>query len=201
MITIIATALVCAVYALFWRKSYLQQGPLKKVFKGKTTLLGRLSFSFKGREFSLLQVSAGGGTYGTRGSYPVLSVEIPSFWPITITTLQAKKYLFIGDFPKGHHSISLDDKTYVLISASEKTLLRAEEFIKKRSPHLLFQSDWAHLKVKNEIHIEGPTLLKRKTVLSYVGLPGDIYERPEELKVYLEKLSQLIEDLFLENAN
>jgi hypothetical protein len=189
---LILTGLMAGLYKTGKRRSQ----KLLNYFQGTFSPLGKIQFHHKGRVFFLSRLSSGRGSDGSGGgSYPVLMTRVKILHRFVAGNAAAIKY-YRGSFRnmKVHqlnHSPALfvastDEK----LAACALTVLPQFESISK-----LFEKNFSHLKVDQVMYVEKFFIFKKRTVLSYIGLPEEIYQDPKLLEPFLETILELSRNL------
>lgn len=162
--------------------------------------MGDALFTYRGYEFRLARIARGGGQTGVGGSYPVLSTYLDSnsgsmtksFSKVLVGHAESGRYTRGRFLILPPHSLEdIAGKKYLFGSDDDRTL----DLFKRRKmePVLgavvasLFREKYHHLSIGPEVHVSGLGL-RKKRVLSYIGLPEQIYDYPEALLPYLDSL-------------
>jgi hypothetical protein len=164
---------------------------LLKHLNAKRTFLGDIVFNFAGDAFRLARIATGGGISSVGGSYPVLEAYTRPCPRLIIGNESSGKFTK-GKFlilPK-HKIIQVRDMNVLVGSDDSDLMIKVEKFLSD-NPFIvpvLFNKPFSHLTVASRIDVGGWSLLQRKTVLNYTGLPESIYENPQEFEIFLKSV-------------
>lgn len=197
---VLAVSLLVAWFFVFYFRNKKRAKMLLAYFRGRCSVpIGDVLFSYRSFEFRLARIASGGGQTGVGGSYPVLSMCLGAN---VDSTLGAVKIIFghseCGRYTRGgflilppHSMEDLAGKKYLFGSSDEDVRTRFKNVAADGAVdgivNILFNKDFHHLTVGPEIYVSGIGF-KRQNLVSYIGLPEDIYDKPELLESYLNSL-------------
>ncbi|GEM_PF-3227576 len=196
-----AVAILTTWFFVSYSRSKKRVTKLVEYFQGHCSKpIGDAIFNYRGYEFRIVRIARGGGQTGVGGSYPVLTTYLSANSESTVNA--ASKVLVghaeSGQYTRGrflilppHFTEDIAGKKYLFGSSDERAL----ELFKrqKMEPSLepvvscLFKEKFNHLSIGPELHVSGMGI-RKKRVLSYVGLPEEIYTNPEMIVPYLNSL-------------
>lgn len=164
-------------------------------YNGKITYpLSLLIIPYENHYFQISRIGQGGGLNNTpSGSYPLIWAYVKKAPKILLGHENSKKYSYKSFFflPKMQKILKCQEQN--LLFATESSQIFSKN-LNIENVLLLFQKDFQHLTICSEIHIQN-FLPKKKYLLKYTGLPEEIYQSPELLKSYLEKITSLLAQL------
>ncbi|MDO9180927.1 MAG: hypothetical protein Q7U04_00900 [Bacteriovorax sp.] len=192
----LALAPLVVAYPIVWRKRTKR---ITDYFNGQFSFFSsELRFDFSSHQFHLSRIARGGGAVGMGGSFPVLWVYAQKNSKFFIGHVDSCKYCYVGDLPKKHQLITINNSQILLGNDSEELnakmlqrLLETSDEIKE-CIHNLFPNKFCHIKLRRELHIGGKFFISKKYVLRYYGINEVIYQEPKVLELQLQNIDTLL---------
>lgn len=129
------------------------------------------------------------------GSYPVLMTKTGTPHRFVAGNSKAKKY-YLGSFWKMKvHQLNLSPELFVASSDVNLTACAVAIIPQIEGISKLFEKNFSHLKINQIRYVENFLLFKKRTVMTYIGLPEEIYQDPKILEAYLETILELSRNL------
>ncbi len=185
----------------FWGPLYRQKrnSKLIKYFDGINHFFsGNIDFTYQSNNFSIVNLSSGGGSQGT-SSFTVLSAVMESAQKFMIGHPESKNYCFFGDLPPVYKIVKINEVDSLLLGADnleefEKVLAQLMEFNIEELQNLnnLFSKKFNHIVIKNVIHVGGKYLFHKKCIFHYVCLPPEIIVDPNVLVSKLDLIINIL---------
>lgn len=167
-------------------------------FKASYSFLGTMKFRYSGTTFFLSRLSSGRGINGSGGgSYPVLMTRVGTPHRFVAGNTKAQKY-YMGSF-RGMKIHSLNNSPELFVASSDENLSACAMAIIPQIENVskFFEKNFSHLKIDRIRYIEKFFVIKKRTVLTYIGLSEEVYQDPKKLEVYLETILELSRNLGL----
>ncbi|MFZ3229618.1 MAG: hypothetical protein WA160_05405 [Pseudobdellovibrio sp.] len=165
-----------------------------------------ITFRFNDVVFYINRIARGGSGASSASTYPVLMTYLKSSPAFVLGNINSKKYCSLSFVLCTSKTISVDNYKFYFTS-KENLFFNKVQTVLRENPKLcssvfeLFKKDFSHISVNSEIHVGGPLLLRKKTVLRYICLSEDIYLNPNILQPQLNTILQLMFKLNLEQKN
>lgn len=176
------------------RKAAKRASKIVQYYRGKISWpLGTISLNFSEMRFRISRVGRGGG-YSGGGSYPVMYSYVKSFPKFIIGSESCHKYA-LGPFliMPSSKTIEISGRKCLVacsdISVIEKIEKLKDEPVVARLAAAFFIKDFHHLTISRQFHWRG-LFFKRENVLRYTSLPEIVYENPDQLRPFLENLTE-----------
>lgn len=187
-----------ALLALLYKSGKRKSSKLLGHFKASYSFLGTMTFRYSETTFFLSRLSSGRGINGSGGgSYPVLMTRVGTPHRFVAGNAKAQKY-YMGSF-RGMKIHSLNNSPELFVASSDENLsARAMAIIPQiENINKLFEKNFGHLKIDHVRYIEKFFMIKKRTVLTYVGLSEEVYQDPKKLEEYLDTILELSRNLGL----
>lgn len=154
-----------------------------------------VSFTFGAHRYGIRRTANGGIENNPIRTQNWLLSEVSAADEFFIGNELVEKYYFRFNLGSGtvQEHITVGGLKYKIGSNSEAISQRIKKLL-ENDPELqadlglLYQKDWAHLRVKKERHLGKGVI----GVMEYIGFPPTFVGKPEELKPYLEAVERVL---------
>lgn len=182
-------AVFVVVYACLVQRSKRRFSKLAELYEGTISSLGdSVSFSREGVRWGIKQLASGGGMAGT-GSYSVLEAPIVATSKTWVMLQEARKYFFVGGFPREHAILRFAAKEVVVVGVNHRVLSA-----KLADPVLadvlvrLLQVEHSAITVFREWRVEGWQWPRSVWCMRLNALPRDLLRTPSLLEPVLNDM-------------
>ena len=183
--------LVVLIRSRRWRKAVR---PLQEYLRGSHFVYNTLQFDILGRSLKLFMVGSGGNSRGSPlTSYPVVFSYVDAPARLVFGNAGLTKYVFDLEMGSERKTVALGDMSLIISSDSKDLLARVEralgESAQSAQVKSLFEREFMYLKINKETVVGGPTLLQRRYILRYFGLPtNELANDPVSFQTRMETL-------------